>query len=183
MLFEHLATGCKDSRVSDHVLMEQQGQLDNYMFCTECQSIRTRSEAFRAVDLVVRGSPSLQASFDAYTHPEKMEGANAVECAKCDKRTTQLKGCRFARLPLYLTLQLRRFDMNWDTLQRVKVSDAIAFPKNLNMDGHMGPSSEDLSKAASQGGWCKVGVHKEPIVLTHMHTLVSHRYCRCSPVF
>ena len=65
----------------------------------------------------VKGMNSLTTSLEAYFQDEELEG---VECDHCDDRYThsQKKCLNNAMLPEILTIQLRRFDMDWNTFQR-----------------------------------------------------------------
>jgi ubiquitin C-terminal hydrolase len=60
---------------------------------------------------------TLTRSLEAYFQDEELEG---VECGACAGRHThsQRKGLDVAQLPEVLTIQLRRFDMDWNTFQR-----------------------------------------------------------------
>jgi ubiquitin carboxyl-terminal hydrolase 47 len=42
-----------------------------------------------------------------------------------------LKGMRFDALPYILTLQLKRFDLDFNTMQYVKLNDDIAIPAKI----------------------------------------------------
>ena len=41
------------------------------------------------------------------------------------------------KLPPVLTLQLKRFDLNYETMQRVKLNDYVEFPIVLNMNPYI----------------------------------------------
>lgn len=40
----------------------------------------------------------------------------------------------FKLLPHLLTVQLKRFDMDWESMQRVKLHDYIEIPQELDME-------------------------------------------------
>lgn len=65
---------------------------------------------------------SLTTSLQAYFQDEELEG---VECEHCNGRYThsQKKCLNGAVLPEVLTIQLRRFDMDWNTFQRCISTD------------------------------------------------------------
>lgn len=62
-----------------------------------------------------------------------LEGDNAFHCEKCDKKVTTLKRCSVKRLPNTLLLVLKRFEFNFDTMEKYKVNDLLEFPTELNM--------------------------------------------------
>ena len=45
-----------------------------------------------------------------------------------------LQGLKFTHFPKLLTLQLKRFDLDYTTFQRVKLNDKMTFPKILNLN-------------------------------------------------
>ena len=51
---------------------------------------------------------------------------NQYSCEKCDKKVDALKGLRFERLPYILTMQLKRFDFDYDTFRRIKLNSRCA---------------------------------------------------------
>jgi len=60
--------------------------------------------------------------------PEKLEG---VECSGCNAKVTVDKGLSFASLPTILTLQLNRFELNYENMQREKINSFLYFPEIL----------------------------------------------------
>ena len=105
--------------------VREQGVLDNYVACTECGSVRQRLEDFRSLPLQVRGFPTVEASVDGFVKPELMDGSNAVFCEVCSKKTATSKGVYIKKLPKFITLQLQRFEFNYDTMTRTKINDAF----------------------------------------------------------
>lgn len=47
---------------------------------------------------------------------------NQYHCEKCDKKVDALKGLRFESLPYILTMQLKRFDFDYQTFRRIKLN-------------------------------------------------------------
>ncbi len=68
-------------------------------------------------------------SFKSFITPETLDGNNKYSCGNCKSKQPALKGSRFAKLPYILTLQLKRFGMNWQTMSRVKISTEFHFPE------------------------------------------------------
>jgi ubiquitin carboxyl-terminal hydrolase 9/24 len=64
---------------------------------------------------------------------EMLEGDNAYFCEKCEKKVSTLKRCCIKRLPNTLFLVLKRFEFDFDTMQKVKVNDYCEFPLDLDM--------------------------------------------------
>lgn len=54
-------------------------------------------------------------------------------CEKCDKKVDALKRVSIKKLPRYMLMTLKRFDFNFETMQRSKVNDYFEFPMDLNL--------------------------------------------------
>ena len=85
------------------------------------------------VQLPVRGLSTVEDSFREFTKPEVMSGDNQVFCEELDKKTDASKGLKFVAFPYFLILQLKRFDMDYNTWQRVKLHDDVSFPHQLDV--------------------------------------------------
>lgn len=44
---------------------------------------------------------------------------------------------KLTKCPQILCIQLNRFTLDWNTLQRVKISDSVSFPFMLNMNDYL----------------------------------------------
>jgi len=47
---------------------------------------------------------------------EMLEGDNAYQCSKCDKKVSALKRMCFKKLPNHLILVLKRFEFDYNTM-------------------------------------------------------------------
>ena len=79
---------------------------------------------------------SLEMALENYIKPEKLEGANQYECARCEKKVNADKGLKLTSCPPVLFIHLARFTLDWDTIQRVKIYDRVSFPFILNMNDY-----------------------------------------------
>ncbi|CAN0410558.1 unnamed protein product, partial [Hapterophycus canaliculatus] len=55
-----------------------------------------------------------------------LDGDNQYCCQACDKKVDAVKGLKFERLPYLLSLQLKRFDFDYETFQRIKLNDEVS---------------------------------------------------------
>ena len=72
-----------------------------------------------------------------------LDGDNAYFCDKCELKRDTLKRCSIKRLPNVLFLELKRFEFNFDTMQKIKVNDYCSFPMDLDMKPY---SQEHISR-------------------------------------
>ena len=63
-----------------------------------------------------------------------LAGENAYYCEKCDKKVDTLKRVCINRLPKTLIIVLKRFEFDFDTMQKGKLNDYLEFPDRLDME-------------------------------------------------
>ncbi|XP_035708666.1 ubiquitin carboxyl-terminal hydrolase 47 isoform X2 [Folsomia candida] len=126
------------------------GFLADYVKCLECHNIRHKPEEFLILPLPIRkpnrkqlDEPTLEEALRIFTIPELLDGNNQYRCEKCDKPVDAHKGYLFKKLPCIFSVQLKRFDSDWETNRRYKLNDKIVFPVALDMNKFMDTS--DLS--------------------------------------
>lgn len=83
---------------------------------------------------------SIEESIKEYLRPEKLE--DKFECEQCGEKVFVEKGLCFESLPPILTLQLNRFELNYETMQREKVNSFLYFPEILEMQKFLKPFPE-----------------------------------------
>eukprot|EP00768_Dysnectes_brevis_P001261 gnl/Dysnectes_brevis/1308_a1464_2015.p1 GENE.gnl/Dysnectes_brevis/1308_a1464_2015~~gnl/Dysnectes_brevis/1308_a1464_2015.p1 ORF type:complete len:1292 (-),score=598.81 gnl/Dysnectes_brevis/1308_a1464_2015:59-3778(-) len=113
-----------------------EGEYEDLIDCTRCAYASRRSVKFGDLSLDVRSD--LRASLRAYITPERLEGDNAYQCSGCMRKVPADKGFQLTTLPPILTLQIKRFTLDWTTLQQRKINDQCAFPLFLQMGEYLG---------------------------------------------
>jgi len=83
--------------------------------------------------LQVKNKHSIKESLEAFVEGDLLEGDNAYYCEKCEKKVVTLKRCCIKRMPNVLILVLKRFEFNFDSMQKYKINDYCEFPMKLNM--------------------------------------------------
>ena len=84
------------------------------------EQVRRISAAFLPhVRLIFCATASLQ---------EQMDGENQYQCDKCAKKCDAEKGAALMTVPYVLSLQIKRFDYDWELDRRVKLDDQVTFP-------------------------------------------------------
>ena len=122
------------------------GKVANEIICKDCPHFSEREEPFMNVALQVKGKKTVQESLEAYVTGDLLEGDNAFFCDKCDKKVAALKRACIKRLPRTLVLALKRFEYNFDTMQRVKCNDYCEFPMELDMEPYTQEGLKRLEK-------------------------------------
>lgn len=62
-------------------------------------------------------------ALSAFVQPETLSGTNQYHCETCNKKCDAHKGLKFVKFPYFLTLQLKRFDFDYNTFHRIKLND------------------------------------------------------------
>ncbi len=74
-------------------------------------------------------------------------GTNAYMCGQCKRKVDTLKRVCLKKLPPTVVFQLKRFEFNVETQQRVKLNDEFEFPLRLNLRKY---TVEGLAEAESE---------------------------------
>lgn len=148
VIFDFITTQCMGSDLGLFFQRFWQGEYFDNLTCLNCKRPRGRKVEFRDLQLQVRLKTSLAQSFEAFIEKETMEG---VECENCNSRTTHTKGLNIEKLPYILSLQLKRFDLCYETFQRVKVNDPLSYPQILDMTNYFEHTPECISSIIPAG--------------------------------
>ncbi|GJP59781.1 hypothetical protein CLOP_g15145 [Closterium sp. NIES-67] len=109
------------------------GAFAQQIICRGCPHRSEREEPFAAVSVDVKGKRGLQESLEAFVQGDLLEADNAYFCGQCSKKVDALKRVCIKALPPTLIIHLKRFDFDYETMQRLKLKDRFAFPLTLNM--------------------------------------------------
>ena len=81
---------------------------------------------------------SVEESLEAFVAAETLDGNNQYFCEKCGKKCDARKGLKFEHFPYVLTMQIKRFDFDYNTLARIKLNERVTFPEILNLNRCVG---------------------------------------------
>jgi ubiquitin carboxyl-terminal hydrolase 9/24 len=81
------------------------------------------------------------------TEVEIMEGNNQVFCDRCKKNTDTVLRTAISTLPNMLILSLKRFDLDYNTFETVKLNSRCAFGQTLNMKRYTLEGLEAMEQA------------------------------------
>lgn len=131
-----------------------QGALKDYVQCHTCGYESSRIDNFLDLSLVIRpfGSEemmkSVEEAIELFLRPELLNKENQWMCDKCQTKRDAIKGLKFSKLPYLLSLQLKRFDFDYATMNRIKLHNQVTFPKYLDMNSYV---SDHASGARGRG--------------------------------
>ncbi|KAF0685065.1 Aste57867_22993 [Aphanomyces stellatus] len=109
------------------------GKLISQKLPSGCGHRYEREEAFIRLELQIRGKESIEESLAGFVEGELMDGDNKVECELCGEKKAAIRRTCFGALPQLLVLHLKRFDLDYQTFETVKLNNRCSFPLHLNM--------------------------------------------------
>ena len=112
-------------------------QNDILSFEKPCQHHRINQSKFYTIQLQVQNKFNLYESLDSFIEGEKMDGDNCIFCEKCNRKMPAVKSQNFQELPRILIFVLKRFEFNYNTMQKFKINDYYEFPLELNMNKYV----------------------------------------------
>nr|CAA67601.1 ubiquitin-specific protease [Drosophila melanogaster] len=141
VMFDALEHKFKNTKQANLISNLYEGKMNAYVKCLGCNTEKNDCEdTFLDIPLPVRpfGSSSAYGSIEealrAFVQPETLDGNNQYLCEKCKKKCDAHKGLHFKSFPYILTLHLKRFDFDYQTMHRIKLNDRVTFPQTLNLN-------------------------------------------------
>ncbi|XP_063698323.1 ubiquitin carboxyl-terminal hydrolase 47-like [Culicoides brevitarsis] len=141
VMFDALEQKFKNTKQADLINQLYEGKMTDYVKCLECSTEKSREDTFLDIPLPVKpfGSSiaynSVEEALRAFVQPETLDGNNQYHCETCNKKCDAHKGLKFTKFPYILTLHLKRFDFDYQTMHRIKLNDKVTFPQTLNLNG------------------------------------------------
>lgn len=134
MLFDRIDTTLENTPNSDIIKSEVGGTFANQLFgLNQCNHKRERQEDFYCLSLPVKNKKTLIESLDAFVEGETLAGDNAYSCEECGTKVDTLKRVVLKDLPRNMIIHLKRFELDFNTFQMVKLNDYLEFPHTINL--------------------------------------------------
>lgn len=105
----------------------------NQIISKNCDHIRQNIESAEIISLTVKNKSNLLQSLDLYVAVDLLDGDNKYYCDQCQCKVIAEKNTLFHTLPNYLFLHLKRFEYNFDDMNKYKINTLFSFPLSLNM--------------------------------------------------
>lgn len=114
---------------------------------TQQGHISEREEKFFALSLEVSKKQHLKDSLALYVEGESLDGENAYFCERLQQKVSATKRICIKKLPHTLVCHLKRFEFDFDTMEKLKINDYLEFPQEIDMFPF---TSEALSATQNQ---------------------------------
>ncbi|KIH59146.1 ubiquitinyl hydrolase 1, partial [Ancylostoma duodenale] len=122
------------------VINEFRGKMQDFVKCLKCGRENVRPDVFLDLPLAVKPFGAVEAfhsveeALRAFITPELLDGSNQYFCESCNSKQDAHKGLRITEFPYLLTIQLKRFDFDYNTMHRIKLNDRMTFPDVLDLN-------------------------------------------------
>jgi len=144
VLFDALELTWKGTEQENVIRDLYQGEWQDYVRCEECHRESHRTETYYDIPLVIkpfgtsRAVHSVEEALSKFIDPELLTDDNQYYCEQCQKKVYATKSLKFLTLPYLLTLQLKRFDFDYQRPTRIKLNHRVTFPLILDMNPYIG---------------------------------------------
>lgn len=144
----HTQSQIKDDSIPHFVSKCFGGVLVNQII-TQQGHVSEREEHFFALSVDISKKQHLSESLELYVQGETLDGENAYFCERLQRKVSATKRICIKTLPQTLVCHLKRFEFDFDTMEKVKINDYLEFPMELDMRPY-------TSKALSDAGGLSV---------------------------
>ena len=110
---------------------------DDLIFKNNCRHHKKNNVSFYSIQLQVKGKKNLKESLNSFVEGELMKGENCIICDICNKKFPAVKYQSFEKLPRILMFVLKRFEFNYEKMQKIKINDKYEFPLELDMSDYL----------------------------------------------
>lgn len=100
------------------------------MKCRDVEFVSEREENFYVLSLDVKDKRNILDSLEFYVRGEVLDGDNQYYCSPLNRRVDAVKRVVIGRLPRMLILHLKRFEFDFDVMQKTKVRDTYSRTSN-----------------------------------------------------
>ncbi|VDL66521.1 unnamed protein product [Nippostrongylus brasiliensis] len=140
LMFDALELKWKGTQNEKLIQNLYRGKMQDFVRCLKCGKESLRSDVFLDLPLAVKPFGAVEAfrsveeALQAFVTPELLEGSNQYFCERCNSKQDAHKGLRVTEFPYLLTIQLKRFDFDYNTMHRIKLNDRMTFPDVLDLN-------------------------------------------------
>jgi ubiquitin carboxyl-terminal hydrolase 47 len=151
VLFDAIEKSVQGTPEENMIKKLYEGKMIDYVKCLNCNHESKRKDTFLDLSLTVKNrfdniyNESLEKALFNFIKPEMLNGSNQYFCENCKSKQDAQKGLKFKKMPYVLVVQLKRFDLDYETMQRIKLNDKVTFPLILNANPFVGEARMDES--------------------------------------
>ena len=147
-LFEALEPKLANTDMKDIITELYQGKTNDCIKCKTCSYVSPKDDSFLDLNLAVKSFGaekafhSLEESLKDYLKVETIDGVN---CSQCNEKREIEKYIEIKEFPYLLTIQLKRFDFDYMSMQRIKLSDRVEFKNFMDLSDFIAEDPMNIS--------------------------------------
>jgi len=109
------------------------GKLSHQIISQECEHTTEREEDFMTLSVDVQNKNCLDESLQLFVQGDMLDGDNKYFCDRCQKKVSAIKRCCVGQLPNILFVHMKRFEFDFETMERGKVNTEWQFPIDFSL--------------------------------------------------
>ncbi|CAG0902562.1 unnamed protein product, partial [Cyprideis torosa] len=110
-----------------------QGVVTNEMKCLECETVSSKDETFCDIPIDVEPNTSVSYGLKQYSATYTLRQEEKFKCDVCCSYQEAQKRMILKKLPLIMTLTLKRFKVMENISRSIKVAHRVTFPTELHL--------------------------------------------------
>ena len=130
------------------------------------RKVSEREEEFITIELEVKGHSNIAEGFKELIDGSRLEGENQYQLDSGEKVDAQKRIC-LGELPQTLIIQLKRFQLDYETMQNIKINSRCEFPTVLDLEPY---TKAGLEARAAGRPSCPPELYELVGVLVHTGT-------------
>ncbi|XP_072168528.1 uncharacterized protein [Diadema setosum] len=135
------------------------GYYRSRVVCAACQGKSDTFDPFLDIGLEIKHMPSVTKALGKLVQPEVLEGDNAYQCKRCNRKVQAQKRFTVHRCPNVLTLCLKRFE--YSRFSMGKINKEVHYSECLNLRPYMSDN-------------------KGPAVIYQLYAVLKHEGASCN---
>ena len=136
----------------------------------DCEHKRYNEFYYNNIQLEIKGFNNIEDSFKNYCKTEIMDGDNKINCEICNTKRVCHKRQMFKSLPNILVIALKRFEFDYDTMERIKLNSYFNFPFELDMKDYLIEDNNEKSTSYELTG---ITIHDGMADFGHYYDLIK----------
>ncbi|GMS84196.1 hypothetical protein PENTCL1PPCAC_6371, partial [Pristionchus entomophagus] len=181
LMFDALEVRWKGSKHEKLIEQLYRGTMEDFVACLSCGRESVKPDVFLDLPLAVKpfgateAFKSVEEALGAFVQPELLDGANQYMCETCKSKQNAHKGLRITSFPYLLTIQLKRFDFDYTTFNRIKLNDRVSFPDLLDLNPFVHKTEEKKEKKDEIDSSCETRMEEGSNGVDNAKGGVGHR--------
>ena len=111
-----------------------QGQLVSITKCGMCEYQSVREETFMNLSVDIEENVSLSYCLKKFSNKEYLKLGDKFYCESCNTKQVATRQMMIKKRPKLLLIHLKRFKMNFQTMQHQKLNYRIPYPSLLHIE-------------------------------------------------